>query len=234
MKIVERAGGKIVDLLHKSNPWEDMDCQREKCLMCKTAMKEEGKLENCKKRCIVYEIHCVECGELETPIIEENREIEEKVGSMRKKKKNYKYVYIGETHKSGFERGKEHQEDKKYFNVRSHMLKHCILHHGGKDPLDVDFGMRLRGQFKTALERQVSEAVTISIEQRKGVHLMNSKSEFNRCPFPRINTGNQREVYEPLRREDEEDQKLKADIRCLKKRKKSDKKEEVTTEKVET
>ena len=82
---------------------------------------------------------------------------------------------LGKTHKSGFERGKEHQEDRKYFNVRSHMLKHCILHHGGKDPLDVDFGMRLRGQLKPALERQVSEAVTILIEQRKGVHLMNSK-----------------------------------------------------------
>ena len=91
MKILERAGEKIVDLLHKSNPWEDMDCQREKCLMCKTAMKEEGKLE----RCTVYEIHCVECGELETLIIEENRESEEKVGNMRKKKKNYKYVYRG-------------------------------------------------------------------------------------------------------------------------------------------
>ena len=93
--------------------------------------------------------------------------------------------------------------------------------------------MRLRGQFKTALERQVSEAVTILIEQRKGVHLMNSKSEFNRCSLPRINAGNQREVYEALRREDEEDQKLKADIRCLKKRKKADKKEEVTIEKVD-
>ena len=67
-----------------------MDCQREKCLMCKTAMKEEGKLGNCKKRCIVYEIHYVECGELDSSIIEKKRERDEKVGNMRKKKKNYK------------------------------------------------------------------------------------------------------------------------------------------------
>ena len=49
------------------------------------------------------------------------------------------WAELGETHKSGFERGKEHQEDRKYFNVINHMLKHCILHQGGKDPLDVDF-----------------------------------------------------------------------------------------------
>ena len=73
--------------------------------------------------------------------------IGEKGGEVEKYKvvkKNYKYVYIGETHKSGFERGKEHQDDRKYFNVKSHMLKHCILHHSDKDPGEVSFGMRLR------------------------------------------------------------------------------------------
>ena len=34
IKIVEKAGDKIVDLLHKSNPWSSEHCGRSDCLVC--------------------------------------------------------------------------------------------------------------------------------------------------------------------------------------------------------
>ena len=44
IKIVEKAGEKIVDLLHKSNSWSKEDCQREDCIVCssKTEKEERG------------------------------------------------------------------------------------------------------------------------------------------------------------------------------------------------
>ena len=37
LKVVERAGDKLEDILHNSNPWEDTDCCREMCLTCNTS-----------------------------------------------------------------------------------------------------------------------------------------------------------------------------------------------------
>ena len=36
IKLVERAGDKLVDILHKSNAWSDIDCNRNDCLICNT------------------------------------------------------------------------------------------------------------------------------------------------------------------------------------------------------
>ena len=71
------------------------------------------------------------------------------------------------------------------YSEKSHLLKHCLLHHKEKNPDEVRFGMKLRRQYKTALERQIGEAVAILEEKEKGTLLMNSKSEFNRCQLPR-------------------------------------------------
>ena len=43
LKIVERGGNKLVDLLHRSDPWQGQDCQRPQCLLCKTKMVTEKK-----------------------------------------------------------------------------------------------------------------------------------------------------------------------------------------------
>ena len=86
----------------------------------------------------------------------------------------------------------------------SHMLKHCLIVHPGVKPNEIEFGMRMRRQFRTPLERQVGEAVAIMVEQEKGACLMNSKSEFNRCNLPRITTENREGVIEDLQRGREE------------------------------
>ena len=72
VKIVERAGDKIVDLLHRSNPWNDADCKRKDCLICESTGENERK-GKCKKRGVVYETYCKTCG-----LITEDTEEEEK------------------------------------------------------------------------------------------------------------------------------------------------------------
>ena len=42
LKIVERGGTKLVDILHKANPWAGEDCERKNCLLCRTK-RLEGK-----------------------------------------------------------------------------------------------------------------------------------------------------------------------------------------------
>ena len=58
VKLVERAGNKIVDILHKSNAWSELDCDREDCLICKT---ENSKKGSCRRRNILYETYCITC-----------------------------------------------------------------------------------------------------------------------------------------------------------------------------
>ena len=36
MKIVERAGLKLEDILHKADPWQGLDCGRARCMLCLT------------------------------------------------------------------------------------------------------------------------------------------------------------------------------------------------------
>ena len=62
IKIVERSGLKLTDLLHKSNAWSSRDCMREDCLMCKTAENECDK-GKCYRRNIMYETFCIICYE---------------------------------------------------------------------------------------------------------------------------------------------------------------------------
>ena len=45
IKIVERVGQKLEDVLHKSNPWENLDCNRKDCFSClSSASSKEPKL----------------------------------------------------------------------------------------------------------------------------------------------------------------------------------------------
>ena len=188
--------------------------------MCTTSGEEERK-GACKKRGIVYETFCINCGSDGEGEIEGKRNNIQK----RKKKKKYKYKYIGETSRSGYERGGEHMDDKRNFNEKSHMLKHCLIAHKDEDPADVKFGMRMRSQYKTALERQIGEAIAILEEKENMVELLNSKSEYNRCSLPRISAGDTKEWLEKLQEEETAEKQVKANIRCLKKQKNRKKKE---------
>ena len=96
LKIVERAGLKMEDVLHSSNPWRGEDCGRPGCLLCKTKqITGKQKTQCCRKRSLVYEVWCIECSErMEKEIEKMDLSEEEK----KRKIENIKqFKYIGET-----------------------------------------------------------------------------------------------------------------------------------------
>jgi len=134
----------------------------------------------------------------------------------RKTKKEYTVKYVGETGRSGYERGSEHLSDFLNFEEGSHLLKHYLNCHQDLKMSDVKFGMRVRQSFRSALDRQIGEAVAIDVERRKGKQLMNSKSEYNRCTIPRITTKSMKETVEENEKELENEKKMKSQIKELK------------------
>ena len=237
IKLVERAGDKLEELLHRSDAWSDRDCDRADCLPCKSAG-ENGAKGSCKRRNVIYETYCISCQEI-IEKDEEKREIElrEKNGSKRKrenidgekikenyKQKDYKIKYIGESYRSAYERGREHQDDLKYLREKSHLLKHFLEAHPNEKIEDMKYGMRLVSKCKTALERQVGEAVYIQLAQEKGYTLLNSKSEYSRCTIPRLRLGDSKGLLEQLEGERQSEKNMKERIRLLRKRKDSNEK----------
>ena len=91
---------------------------------------------------------------------------------------------------------------------------------------ELKYGMRVRNTFRSALERQVGEAVAIDVEQRKGNNLMNSKSEYNRCQLPRITTKSYKETLEEKEKETAEEIRVKEEIKLIRKKKRDKKIEE--------
>ena len=120
IRVVERAGEKLVDCLHKSNPWEATDCKREGCKFCC----DEKLVGQCKKTCVVYEVECLNCKATIDKEESQNRELvggeekeNSKTGEKRKRQEKMELPvkssarsvkYIGETSRSAFERQQEH------------------------------------------------------------------------------------------------------------------------------
>ena len=51
LKIDEKGGTKLIDLLHKANPWAGQDCSRDRCLLCTSKKREDKRnTQDCKKR----------------------------------------------------------------------------------------------------------------------------------------------------------------------------------------
>ena len=86
---------------------------------------------------------------------------------------------MGETNRSAYERGVEHQADIKGCKTSSHMLRHLLAEHEEEEERwdQIEFGMKVIKSTRTAFERQVLESVTIQKERRH--NLMNNKSEYN-------------------------------------------------------
>jgi len=186
LKIVERTGEKIVDLVHRSNAWSNLDCQRKDCLICESCVGEEMR-GMCYKRNVIYETFCLTCEDKVEErngvdiVNEENEEVES--GGKRKRlevtkeigdrkegnvKRDFKVKYVGESGRSGYERGNEHRNMFKRLDEGSHLLKHYLIYHQDIPKEEMRFGMRVRNVFKTSLERQVGEAVAIDYEMRLG------------------------------------------------------------------
>ena len=159
IKIVERNGTKVKNILHVTNPWAEGVCERAGCYPCAT-----GEIKCCYKRNIVYTNTCRQC-----------------TGADGKEGAGTGAWYVGETSRSAFERGGEHWRDWVKKQPDSHILKHQELAHPDQEQPNFEF--RIKGSFRSALERQVTEAVLI---RRAGAAALNSKGVYNRCSLPRL------------------------------------------------
>ena len=80
--------------------------------------------------------------------------------------------YEGEIVQNAYTRGLKHQEDLKNEKEDSALCKHSLLEHGGHKR---SFIMKTFGNFSSALQRQVNEAVIIT-SMRADIIVMNSKN----------------------------------------------------------
>ena len=114
-------------------------------------------MRNCRQRSVLYETWCQTCLLIgkneEREAGTEGKEAGEKKKRKREKEEGEKgqlYHYIGETSRSTFERGIEHQKDLEYRRTRSHLLRHCEEVHPQENPDSISFGMRQISSHKTA------------------------------------------------------------------------------------
>ena len=142
----------------------------EKCLRegC-IPCRDNGK-KSCYQRSTLYSNQCVPC----------------KTAGVEKK-------YIGETARSGKERAGEHYSNYHRQVSDSHMWKHQMLDHDGDE---ARFEFKVLSSYRTALKRQIAEAVAI---RRLGeASLLNSKGVYNRCSLPRLVVEDDRSKEKPI------------------------------------
>ena len=92
-------------------------------------------------------------------------------------------MYLGETGRTGYERAKEHVGDWKSRKEDTHMHEHGEKEHGDTEG-GPHFGMKILKAHRSALERQIHEAVIISNSWQR--EILNNKQEYNRCIIPRL------------------------------------------------
>ena len=164
-KVVERSGIKLKHLLHKSNPWQNIKCGREKCLVCNCAL---NKKFNWRLRSVTYKMFCLKCDEERKKTKEDLDKSDDNEDSLEDETK----FYFGESSKTSFERGVLHAEDYVKKKDDSHMWKHVTDAHSDSDPKDVKFGMTVLRSHPSPFHRQVTESVLIYRNQNN----LNSKS----------------------------------------------------------
>ena len=85
------------------------------------------------------------------------------------------FKYVGETIRSAYERGVEHQADYKARKEDSHILKHHLKAH--PDLEEISFSMKIHQKHMSSFQRQVQESVLI--ETMGPDKILNSKGGFN-------------------------------------------------------
>ena len=163
VRVVERGGKAVLQLLHTNNPFAGAPCGRDTCIPCNNSDKEQK--ENCDKRGILYETFCTRCQELEKAQGKEEKEAT-------------KYIYVGKTHRAMADRGAEHLKDAERGMAGtfdgSHMAHHTLEMHPGEEP---KFGMTIVRTHTSDFTLAMGEVIRILYRSReKGVVLLNSKA----------------------------------------------------------
>ena len=100
------------------------------------------------------------------------------------KEKGKDSQYLGETSRTGFERGVEHEGNRRAEKEDSHMIEHILQEHPDTEEGEGVFSMKILKGHRSALTRQVNEAVIIANSWSKNI--LNSKQEYNRCVIPKL------------------------------------------------
>ena len=152
------AGMALSRLLPRANPWGTRDCGRYDCPVCDQG---DEKMQNCKQRNILYESSCKLC------------QVDGKTAGKLDDEVGNKGVYLGETSRSMYERGKEHRRDGKNKAEDSHQWKHWALEHPEIEG-DPQLRLKVDSSYSDPLTCQLAESVRID---RRGSDILNSKSE---------------------------------------------------------
>ena len=118
-----------------------------KCETTTRCMVCTGGRGQCKRENITYEIRCSEC----------------------------KCIYVGETSRTAHYRGRQHRDALDRKDPKSILWQHTKEKHNNQSPKP-QYNMRVTSSQKTALERQITEAV--KIERVPDEHRLNSREEW--------------------------------------------------------
>ena len=156
IKVVEKGGVKLKDVLIKKDPFNKPKCTTKLCPIChetKFSVKNEKSRIPCGTSNVGYRWICTKCNS----------------------------TYEGESARLNKVRAIEHLKDLQKRRKNSPLVKHLSSHHpeGG-----AKFMFQTTGRFFDALSRQADEAVRIN--NANSAKLMNSKSEFNSAPIGHV------------------------------------------------
>lgn len=133
IRVVERSGKSLRNILSKSDPFQNNSCGKDTCKVCRV-----NPIVNCKTRDVVYRVKCLGCAE------SNGRE----------------GTYIGETARSIGERASEHLTKYENSEKTSVFYKHMLERHDAvPQEVTVDILATCSGD---AMLRQVTEAVFIN------------------------------------------------------------------------
>ena len=168
LRVVERTGRSIKSHLSQLTSTQGRMCGRTQCVTCNQDCEA---ITDCTRNNVVYESICTRC----------NPGASGK-GELEQVRPGAPSLYVGETSRSINERAQEHWGSARRMEDKSHIHKHQLMEHGGDHP---EFVFKLISSHKTALSRQIKEAVRI--RRRGGANnILNSKGEYNRCHIPRL------------------------------------------------
>jgi len=174
-RVVE-LGGRPLSSILCTNPWAG-PCQATDCLICTT-----GGKGNCSRPGCTYAIKCVTC-EVRGPhtVPQEEEESGERRPGQGQVGVPCLSLYHGQSGYSGYERGKDHQDDKKRKDKSNACVRHSNLYHDqGKE--EVEFSMSVVSTTTTPYIRLIREGVEI-VAGNQDI-LMNSKEEFLQGAVP--------------------------------------------------
>ena len=158
VKIIERGGCKVKDILGKKDPWASTGCGRQDCMVCLSKGRKQDTPTTCSQENICYEISCDMCLDM---------------GVAAK--------YYGESARTPYLRGREHLQGQARQHEDNPLMKHDQLHHHG---VHSSYSMKVLRKHKAPLARQVQEAT--EIDHSNAQIILNSKGEFNGARIPRI------------------------------------------------